>query len=553
MKNSRRMKAPKCTWSWPLVAGAIVALVCAMPATAATEAEVQTAVDDGVAWLVSVQDADGYWTGGGDAVGNTGLACTKLMDYATDPERGLGLPSPFDVTYIYRDNVVRCVNWLLDRADNSAIAVQPAGDPDTNGNSQGVSMSSQTYENAIGLMTLCNTVDLGRTAPASSPQAGRTYLDIAHDMADNLYYCQNEPGVWRGGWRYGCNSSSDESVAGWVGFGFWFSAAAPPDGCGLAVPQFVLDELALWIDYIQGDVTGCAGYTAPDNWTNVLKQGHLLQHLALLGFASDSAEVQAAEACLCSVYDNGDANVGWDGGAASASYQATYTAAKGLLAYGDDLKLICDPDKDWCADFDDEIVNEQNADGSWSSCIWGNPVLCTSWALLTLERAVPPPPGIDADIDIKFCSNPNGFNCKGRGIMPMTVFGSAELDVSEIDLDTVQLCLADDDTICIDVDSLENWQVEDRGDPTTDIGANMCAINPDTGEQERFLNQDLIMDLELRWNKRDVVDDLFDGCDGFDKKEASPTLIFKATTLGGVAIMSTPLDDPGVDQVWRQK
>ena len=66
-------------------------------------------------------------------------------------------------------------------------------------------------------------------------------------------------------------------------------------------------------------------------------------------------------------------------GCGPASYQATYTAAKGLLAFGDDLKLICDPEKDWCADFDDEIVSEQNADGSWPFCNWsdGSRVLCT--------------------------------------------------------------------------------------------------------------------------------------------------------------------------------
>jgi hypothetical protein len=314
--------------------------------------------------------------------------------------------------------------------------------------------------------------------------------------------------------------------------------------------------LALWIDYIQSDVTGCAGYTAPDNWTNVLKQGHLLQHLSLLGFASDSTEVQAAVDCVCSVYDSGTQDPGWDGGAGPASYQATYTAAKGLLAYGEDLKIICDDDKDWCADFDDEIVNEQNGDGSWSGCFWGSSVLCTSWALLTLERAVPPPPGIDADIDIKFCSNPNGFNCKSGGVMPMTVFGSAELDVLDIDLATVELCLADDDTTCINADSLKNWNVEDRGDPTSDIGAAECAINEETGEQERFLTQDGIDDLELAWDKRDVVEILFADCADFNKQEASPTLIFKAKTLGGVPIMSTPfgdVGDPGVDQIWRQK
>jgi hypothetical protein len=148
-----------------------------------------------------------------------------------------------------------------------------------------------------------------------------------------------------------------------------------------------------------------------------------------------------------------------------------------------------------------------------------------------------------ADIDIKFCSNPNGFNCKSGGVMPMTVFGSDVLDVSEIDLDTVQLCLADDDTVCIDAESLRNAVYMDRGSPD-EVGAAMC---PD----EEY--PDGIDDLELAWEKKDVVAMLFDDCDGFGKGEASPTLIFKAETYDGLGIRSAPLDDPGVDQVWRQK
>ena len=50
-----------------------------------------------------------------------------------------------------------------------------------------------------------------------------------------------------------------------------------------------------------------------------------------------------------------------------------------------------------------------------------------------------------------------------------------------------------------------------------------------------------------------MVDTLFDDCDGFDKGEASPTLVFKALTNDGVPVVSAPVDDPGIDQVWRQK
>ena len=53
-------------------------------------------------------------------------------------------------------------------------------------------------------------------------------------------------------------------------------------------------------------------------------------------------------------------------------------------------------------------------------------------------------------MDIKFCSNPNAFNSRRtRGKVPVTIFGGPLLDVSEIDLASVQLCLAGDPDDCI--------------------------------------------------------------------------------------------------------
>ena len=43
---------------------------------------------------------------------------------------------------------------------------------------------------------------------------------------------------------------------------------------GSTVPQFVKDELSLWIDYIQNDDNGGAGYTDPGG-PNVARTGGL--------------------------------------------------------------------------------------------------------------------------------------------------------------------------------------------------------------------------------------------------------------------------------------
>lgn len=41
---------------------------------------------------------------------------------------------------------------------------------------------------------------------------------------------------------------------------------------------------------------------------------------------------------------------------------------------------------------------------------------------------------LDVDIDIKPGSDPNCFNINGHGVIPVAIFGSADLDVLDIDL-----------------------------------------------------------------------------------------------------------------------
>lgn len=46
---------------------------------------------------------------------------------------------------------------------------------------------------------------------------------------------------------------------------------------------------------------------------------------------------------------------------------------------------------------------------------------------------------ITVTIDIKLGSDPNCFNNNGNGVIPVAIFGTAELDVSTIDAETVEL------------------------------------------------------------------------------------------------------------------
>jgi hypothetical protein len=155
---------------------------------------------------------------------------------------------------------------------------------------------------------------------------------------------------------------------------------------------------------------------------------------------------------------------------------------------------------------------------------------------------------LDLAIDIKFCSNPNGFNCKKKGKTPVTIFGTASLDVSLIDVASLQLCLASDTTVC--TGAPQSWSIADRGDPGSDIGAAQCAINPETGEEEDFLNQDGIDDLDVAFDTQELAELAGFGCP-LDKKEASASLVIKGLLTDGTAIMSTAVNDAGVDQLYN--
>ena len=150
---------------------------------------------------------------------------------------------------------------------------------------------------------------------------------------------------------------------------------------------------------------------------------------------------------------------------------------------------------------------------------------------------------IEVDIDIKFCSNPNGYNCKSRGATPVTIFGTADFDVNDIDVSTLQLCLTDLSD-CTDLEPKDSSQA-DRGDPTTDIGASQCVFDED------FLNPDGETDLDVAFHTQDVVSVI--GCDALSKGDASPTLVLIGETNSGTPITSVPVDDVGIDQLLIQK
>lgn len=439
----------------------------------ATQAEVKAAIEAGVAWLAAQQDGAGYWPTEGwwSPCAYTALAVKKLEHHAVDPKWGLGLDSPFDETYPYHEHVEKGLNWLFENcAYTMEITPQPAGDPDTDGDGIGVYFEEswgdgyRTYDSGIALMTICEAVELDRQVGGSGPLAGWTYEEVARDIMDYLAFGQNDAGWQQGGWGYYDNNAewSDQSNAGYAALGLAFAEAAP-EGCGFTVPQFVKDELSIWVDYIQndlepgpdppwcdasplglGDCDGGAGYVDPDSWVNILKTGNLLQQMALLGDTAETSRVQDALDYLARHWYDADTDPGWRGSLGGmVDYQATFTTMKGLVSLGL-FHEFGDPPIEWQADFETVLLGRQLGNGSWDVCTWGgleetpreDPILCTTWALLTLQKAAPSP---SVPVDILPQSCPNPLNVDARGVLPVAILGKGTFDVTQVDPASVEL------------------------------------------------------------------------------------------------------------------
>ena len=222
-----------------------------------------------------------------------------------------------------------------------------------------------------------------------------TYQDVLQDMVDAVAWAQQDTGNGEGGWRYQPNyGSSDNSVSGYPTLGLGYAQAPPPWGFGLTIPAFVKSELSLWIDYVQNDASGGSGYGDPGTYVNIYKTGNLLYEMALVGDTAATPRVQAAVAYLVNQWNapytaGSFTDQGWKNGATYSHYHATFTTMKGLEA----LRISPIGGIDWYAEFTDAIVAEQKADGSWpaGSSYGGTDVLETAWAMLTMQKAVPPP------------------------------------------------------------------------------------------------------------------------------------------------------------------
>ncbi len=470
-----------------------------LPAQAATPEEIEDSIVAGIDWLVSVQNPNGSWgPTDSDQFGTTGLILVKLQDRAFE----LGYDGPFDPAYPLNANVTAGLDYLFLYANNVSISNQSAGDPDTDGDGQGVYVANRVYDTAILMMAIAAGRDPARVV-TTGPLTGWTYGDVLQDLADWIAYAQTDTVDGRGGWYYSAvngGSWADQSNAGYALLGLSY-ARAPLYGYESNIPNFVATELDFWINWLQDDVgvgdpqyDGGSAYSTGWGlgiWINSLKTGNLLTQMAFVGDApSDTRVVDALD--YIGRHWNGDWIQGW-GNNDTVHYQATYCLMKGFEAMGIPLDGVPGV-ADWYQDMADAIVADQDVAGYWPTNPayifgvgtgiegfinhWVSPELSTAWALLALERFAPPPPVIEVPVDIKPMSWPNPLNVNSKGVLPVAILGTEDFDVTQID----------PATILLEGKAPLRWALEDVG----------TADDPLAGP-------DGFTDLSLKFNTQEIV------------------------------------------------
>jgi hypothetical protein len=373
------------------------------PAWAATEAQKAEAIKKGLAWMAANQLSDGRWNygeyGSGD-VAATGAALTAFMEQKNKPGGWFGVD--------YTTVVNKGYDYLMANAQTVGIGMQTYGNPDTNGNGIGVKFvlgganSRDTYVTGLVMPALAVRGNLGDVITVGS-QIGRTYSDVIQDTVDYFAWGQNESGTARGAWRYSANSGdSDNSTAQWPVVGMMYAQSH-----GATIPQFVKDELKIWIDYIQHP-TGGSGYDSPGSYTNESKTGGLLVEMAFAGYdgykTGDTLGKQQALDFLDNRWQNGPNS--WDGNFGHPyAMWGVYKGLQTTIGLGNSTEIanlhapgvMDDGDTwNWWEDYTNYLVNSQNGDGSWGGYWYWGPVLATPWYIniLNATEIPPPPPGV---------------------------------------------------------------------------------------------------------------------------------------------------------------
>jgi len=362
---------------------------------AASQVDINDAIELGLQYLNSTQAADGSWGGGYYPVACTAMA---VLAFENAPHEHL----PDNASDPYHTTVAKGLDYLFTQAHVQTLAAQTAGDPDTNGNGKGIyfSTSDTVYQTPMVLMAMVGSQNQSRvptTAPAGTDPYvnGRSYHDIVVDIIDWIAWAQEDAatGVYRGGWRYNPNyGSSDNSNTQWPILGLLTAQL-----WGINGPAFVKSELKYWLAYSQNlggnynsnSLYGSFGYADKTTFNSVAESATGILGLTYCGEPKTNASIIAAQGYLvrdwlvASSWNTNFGNLYGMYGVMKACRLAQPTPIDFIVNY------TGSPTIEWyngTNQYADWLVNNQQPDGHWNGgTATTNVYLNTAFGVLILE------------------------------------------------------------------------------------------------------------------------------------------------------------------------
>ncbi len=359
------------------------------PDNQATRADI--AVDEGLWWLHKNQNRTyGYWNN--PTEGNTGYrpsaASGAVQALLTNGHRPEGDPTEDP----YVETVNRGFDYLFSLLQTRTMTVQPAGNPDTNGNGIGLEVNTthRGYQQGMVIDAIASTqYMLGMARTGIAGVKGSFYFDIVIDMMDALIFGQCDTSSSdRGGWRYDWNAgTSDNSISQWGAV----SLLAADNNFGIRTPSWVKDENKRWLAY--SFVSGAYCYRPGEQYPWSETAWHSTQPSALIQMAINNIYVTNAtwRTAEITIADN------WNsvyGSAANRNYYSLYALVKAMrLARPRPVTYLEKSFLDWYSDpsngVQQKVTAHQSTDGSWSAWYRDNGSglntdLSTAWAVMML-------------------------------------------------------------------------------------------------------------------------------------------------------------------------
>lgn len=381
---------------------------------AATELQKLTAIIDGLDNLVATQQPGGYWNYGGYEQASTGAAVLAFMSQKNNWEK-LG-----SHTATYQATVDKAVAYLLATASTGSVSTRNDGIPIcpngafscTDIGWYGAGESSYTTGLVASGLATYATGKASVIATTTGPLAGLTWGQIAQGIT-NLWSAYQSTAVnpgapLVGGWRYIFGAyDSDMSTTQWGIISLIYD-----ESLGAITPAIVKTDLAKWLAFAQDPISGAGCYQGPGSgYCEQANTGGLLLGLKYVGKLISDPAVQKALTYLNNnwpqdanntffgnfgqpyamwgVYKGLDVNIGVKDNTFITNLKTTCGAPANLPG-NPSGSVPCN----WWEDYNESLVNSQNADGSWNGYAYWYGPLATAFNISILGATEIPPQGL---------------------------------------------------------------------------------------------------------------------------------------------------------------